>query len=1787
MRIPETISPFWLAGCPWPLRPFFYTYFGLEVSIMYRLFATLFASLLLQAIFFLPHCLADTTWQSVGPYSGNIRIIVIDPNNRQTVYAGTWDNGIFKTTNGGASWSSANNGLKGTGVRALAIDPTNSQTVYAGTGNGVFKSTDGGASWTEVDAGMTSKYVESLAIDPKNSHRIYAGTQGGGLFKSNDGAASWTTAGSGITETADTEFFTIVVDPTNSQTVYAGTTDALFKSTNSGVSWAETDSGIDKSNMPNMQVTAIAIDPTNSQAVYAATVTGIFKSANAGASWTRASSGQTELATCLVIDPDNSQTVYAGTGLYGLFKSTDAGATWIAANIGLTNMYLTCLAIDPADSQTVYAGTFGDGVFKSTNGGALWRQASSGMNTVDVAAVAIDPAQSQTVYAGTYSSGIFKSTNAGATWRSVTSGMTVTNVNTIAIDPIDSQTVYFGTDYSGIFKSTDGGTSWVAAANSGITSSLVQVLAIDPNDSQTVYAGTDYGGVFKSTDGGVSWSGANIGMPNSSVHAIAIDPANGQTIYAGTWAGVFKSTNGGASWTVANSGISNSTIQALAIDPTNSKTVYAGTMAGIFISTDGGVSWANSTGNQIAVLSLALDPGNSRTVYAGTISGVIKSTDGGLSWTKENNLATNAQIHALAIDPTNSQTVYAGTYGAGIFKSVLSINSTVSAPAVVYLNINSAGSFNVSASGWPAPTLSVSGVLPSGLSFNPSSGIVSGMPLLGSAGSYTLLFSAGNGLPPDASTAVNIVILPFTTSNIAISAPASNSTATQVSSITGTASGSGLSSVSVQVTDGVYYLQADGSFGSAPPSPWLSASGTTNWLLGTSSVAWVPGISYTITAQTNTGKTATSFFTVPPPAAKQGTILAASFGSGSLKAGDSATLNGTLTKADASLLAAKTVKIIITPPATAAAPNPSPVIVSCVTDPNGNFSSGNLSSFAIPGIYTVQVRFEGDAAYQASVQSFSLPVVAQSGYAIIVVGKASDNSLLGQHTASATGVYDTLITKRGFLDKNIITLISTASSAVTKQQIQAAISQIKAKYAAAPAPFYLFMIDHGSPTGFMLGDSTPALTLTPAELAPWLDDFENFSDSATLATLASNNRFLIVGTCYSGLFQSLSKPGRVIVTSSAADEQSLAGASAYNSTSTVLSGGDYFIDSFVSFLGRGDSFNDAYDQAASAVALRDPRSGTVPLAFHSGAIDTLAQHPLLDDDGDGTPSYGPGGGGDGALAASLYLGEGVRVPAAGNPSDISAVTPSALAPISILSSTASTTTLWLSVNDNSRVGKAWVEVRTPDTTAVAGGTGQVIPSNLDSMPLVYDGLKWVGDYGIFTKAGRYDIYYYTSDNQTGDISPMAHSVVYKQLAGSASPASFALSSPNDGDSVATEFPLNWQESADPQGLTYTLLVSTDSNFGTIVYRQDDLPQAATYLQQGALKDPASATGGYYCQNRSSYCYWKVQAIDSYGAITESPSRKFTIVETNGLLGMIKGYLRNSGGAPLAKATVTVGNSNITTLVNGFYLAQVPSGSYSVTAAANGYSKQAQSVVVRAANVSSADFMLSVPASAPASQSISFTTPASASYGNAPLTLTASATSALPVSFTLVSGPAQLNGATLAITGAGTVTVKASQAGNGSYAAASDVQQSIAVSRATLTVSADNQSRSYNSANPTLTASFTGFVGADTKAVLSGAPAISTGAILTSLAGNYPITITQGTLAAANYSFALVNGTLSVTGASKPGDCDGNGTVSIAEVQSAINMFLGLKPVQLCVDLDNSGVVTISEVQKVINAFLGL
>ena len=214
------------------------------------------------------------------------------------------------------------------------------------------------------------------------------------------------------------------------------------------------------------------------------------------------------------------------------------------------------------------------------------------------------------------------------------------------------------------------------------------------------------------------------------------------------------------------------------------------------------------------------------------------------------------------------------------------------------------------------------------------------------------------------------------------------------------------------------------------------------------------------------------------------------------------------------------------------------------------------------------------------------------------------------------------------------------------------------------------------------------------------------------------------------------------------------------------------------------------------------------------------------------------------------------------------------------------------------------------------------------------------------------------------------------------------------------------------------------------------------------------------------------------------------------------------------AAAVTGTAAFTTTATG----TSPAGAYPITPALG---------TLTAANYTFATFTPGTLMIGASVQTVALGAIANKTYGDAPFTVSATTSSGLPAAYSIVSGPATISSNTVTLTGTGAVVVRATQSGDANFNAATPSDQSFTVAKKTLTVTADNQTRAFGAANPALTATLTGFVNGETSAVVSGSAALSTTATPTSAAGSYPIAVTGGTLAATNYDFGFVTGTLTV------------------------------------------------------------
>lgn len=618
----------------------------------------------------------NDAWSVAGqPDGGLVLKTVVNPVTSSTLYACA-NAGLFKSTDSGVTWSLALPLLNQADDAAIA--PENPDTLYVAS-NDIYKTTNGGSTWTQVDngigmveGGLQQDGISYVSVDPVNDGTAYAVGLNTGLYKTINGGQSWSTINTGLTSliSSNAVFGEIAVDPVNPQVLYvtvliqnsSNSSEGIYTSTNGGGQWT--------ASITNVLATDVVVDPNNDAHVLAVINYQVYASSNSGGTWAPLASSPSGVQL-LRINPKNSQNLIASGG-GAIYFSTDGGTSW---TLGASNasFYIEDIAIDPVTPANLYVSTSAFGLYKSTDGGQTITESDVGLHAVagiNHMVMGNDGA----IYISSTLSGVFKSTNLGGDWSAVNNGMTnaITGIDVYALleDPQTPTTLYVGT-VEGLFKTTDGGIDWTLL-NNGKTDPYTFSVAIDPENTNTVYTGTQTGGIFKSINAGSTWQSTSGGLPTDSIISLAVDPADSNVVYAGTYShGLYRSTDAGATWSADNSGMAVTTgIWAIATDSTNAQNIYLSVAnQDIYKSTDGGNTWSNASNGMMAgniFQGLIVDPTRTTTLYAaptGIGQNVYVSTDAGAHWQSITpfGLATSpipVMVTATVVDPQNPENLY-------------------------------------------------------------------------------------------------------------------------------------------------------------------------------------------------------------------------------------------------------------------------------------------------------------------------------------------------------------------------------------------------------------------------------------------------------------------------------------------------------------------------------------------------------------------------------------------------------------------------------------------------------------------------------------------------------------------------------------------------------------------------------------------------------------------------------------------------------------------------------------------------------------------------------------------------------------------------------------------------------------------------------------------------------------------------------------------------------------------------------------------------------------------------
>lgn len=715
------------------------------------------------------------SWVERGPSNigGRTRTLLIHPTVTSRMWAGSVGGGIWRSDNSGVSWYPLDDWMGNLAIGCLAMDPANSSVMYAGTGEGygnfdaisgegIWKSTNGGSSWTRLASTVFFAAINQIVVSPTDSNRIFAATTNG-ILRSLDGGSTWTTVRSG-------NCLQLVVNPNNANNYVAHVYDGLHRvvrTTNNGDTWSNATTGL-TSTTGRVE---LHFSTSFGNRIYASVAAGtgqIWRSDDAGATWTqRAATGlsgaQLWYNNALWIDPTNSNIVIVG--YQHMFRSTDGGATFTTISNGGMNastphsdvhFFRAHPGYDGSTNKTVYVCTDG-GVYSTSDittatAASGWVRRDANYRTVQYHGVAGHG--SGRIAGGTQDNGSHE-LEFGSLVASVVRGA---DGGYTAIDPNDANYIYGETQNMGLFRSTDGGASYtnIYAGISDFDSctNFIPPLVLDLVDPNRLFAGGC--SLWRTTNARTgnppTWTAvkANVG---SNISAIAVSPTNSAVIWVGHNDGrVYRTANGTAAvptWTaVDDNGATNPlpgrSIERILIDRTSTSRVFVClggfSATNLWRTTNSGSTWTDVSGSGVTglpsapVYGIAQHPSLNGRYYVATEVGVFGTGDDCLNWSTSNDGPADVSCSEISF-LHGSSTLLVGTHGRGMW------TTTITEPSITAIGAGCPGSAGTPALAATAPRIGTS-VVVSG------SNLVANQPLWLVQGVSTTSWW-GNALPFD------------------------------------------------------------------------------------------------------------------------------------------------------------------------------------------------------------------------------------------------------------------------------------------------------------------------------------------------------------------------------------------------------------------------------------------------------------------------------------------------------------------------------------------------------------------------------------------------------------------------------------------------------------------------------------------------------------------------------------------------------------------------------------------------------------------------------------------------------------------------------------------------------------------------------------------------------------------------------------------------------------------------------------------------------------------------------
>ena len=636
----------------------------------------------------------------IGPalMSGRINDLEMHPTDTRTLYAGTAGGGVWKSSDGGATFSPIFDKYAQS-IGAVALDPSDPDNIiWVGTGetwtrnsvsigNGLYRSNDGGRNWKEIPGFENSERIASVEINPNNSNEVYVGVLGAlwgdsedrGVYKTTDGGKTWNKI---LYIGPSTGAADVIMDPKDPNTLYAsmwqfrrsgwgfssgGANSALYKSTDGGATWNKIHNGFPAGDLGRI---AVAIAPSDNSIIYSVLETedktkdGLWKSTDAGKSWEHLNNDfglvvRPFYFSRITVDPRNPDIVVKG-GLSGSI-SRDGGKTF--KSLGQMHSDIHDITFHIKDSDQMFCGTDG-GVYRSWNGGTTMEIVEN-LPLSQFYHISVDDAEPYNVYGGLQDNGSWygPSSSPGGVnardWNSVGYGdgfrvLKHPTKNIIYSEMQGAQNVW---RYDADRNRTKTVQPLQEKGKAKLRFNWNAPMAVSNHVPDRFYMGSQF--VHVSDDMGDSWK---IISPDLTTN----DPLKQD-----------QSKSGGLS--VDNSGAENhTTIFTIAESPLDRKILWVGTDDGnVQVTKDGGKTWDNLTANLTGIPANTWvyhieasvhGKGTAYAVFDGHTTGdmkpyALKTTDFGKTWKNiiSDDLQANAFVRNIQEDYVNEDLLFLGT----------------------------------------------------------------------------------------------------------------------------------------------------------------------------------------------------------------------------------------------------------------------------------------------------------------------------------------------------------------------------------------------------------------------------------------------------------------------------------------------------------------------------------------------------------------------------------------------------------------------------------------------------------------------------------------------------------------------------------------------------------------------------------------------------------------------------------------------------------------------------------------------------------------------------------------------------------------------------------------------------------------------------------------------------------------------------------------------------------------------------------------------------------------------